>query len=178
MQLKINLATKTYINTRQFNVSIGVAFFLLVSMLFLNVRDVATTAGETARVARELAALEVKFKGGKEISEKDYQSLLTKIRFANGIIDKKTFSWLTLLDRLESVVPDGIALTVIDPDPKDRRLMLTGSARNFSNLRSFMENLEGSKQFTDVYLVSQSQTKVSESQKGILFNITCKADYK
>ncbi|KAF0218293.1 MAG: type IV pilus assembly protein [Geobacteraceae bacterium] len=178
MQLKINLATKTYINTQQLNWSIVAAVALLGLMLFLNVRDIATNAGEIKRVAKEIAVLTGKSAGEKGVSEQEYQAILARIRFANSIIDKKTFNWLTLLDQLESSVPDGIALTSIEPVQKESALKLTGSARNFNNLRSFMENLENSKSFTEVYLVSQAETKVGATQKGITFNITCKAGIK
>jgi type IV pilus assembly protein PilN len=178
MQLKINLATKSYINTQQLNFFIAAAVALLVFLLFLNIRDVATTAGETKRVAKEIALLAGKSAGEKGVSEQEYQALLSRIRFANAIIEKKTFNWLTLLDRLESTVPDGIALTAIEPVQKESALKLTGSARNFSSLRSFMENLENSKSFTDIFLVSQAETKVGTTQRGITFNISCKAVFK
>lgn len=178
MQLKINLATKTYVNTQQLNLFIAAAVVLLFFLLFLNVRDVSTTAGETKRVAKEMALLTGKSAGGKGVSEQEYQALLSRIRFANAIIDKKTFNWLTLLDQMENTVPDGIALTAIEPVQKESALKLSGSARNFSNLRIFMENLENSKSFTDVYLVNQADTKVGTTQRGITFNISCKAVLK
>ena len=37
-----------------------------------------------------------------------------------------------------------------------------------------LENMEGSKNFSEVYLLSQSDTKVGLTQKGITFNISCK----
>ena len=41
-----------------------------------------------------------------------------------------------------------------------------------------MENLEDSKYFTEVYLVSQAETQVSAGQKVINFAITAKALYR
>ena len=51
-------------------------------------------------------------------------------------------------------------------------------AKNFQILRKFLENLEDSKFFTDIYLLSQSEAKVDETQKGISFSVSCKADVK
>jgi type IV pilus assembly protein PilN len=113
-------------------------------------------------------------KGRGRVGEKEYQNLLARIRFANAVIAQKSFNWLQLLDRLESVVPDGVAMTSIEPDLKGGGVKLAGVARSFAELRRFAENLEGSKFFTEVYLLGNAERKISESQKGMNFTITCK----
>jgi type IV pilus assembly protein PilN len=180
MRLTINLATRIYINTRRLNFFIAGAAILLTLLLLFNIGNVATDFGEIRRLTKETAALEGKARSAKSdvIPEKEYQTLLTRIRFANGIIEKKTFNWLALLDKLEVVVPDGIALASIEPNPKDGVLKLAGIAKSFGSLRKFMENLEDSKYFTEVYLVSQAETQVLAGQKGINFTVTAKALYR
>jgi type IV pilus assembly protein PilN len=179
MRLTINLATRIYINTRRLNIFIAVALTLLTLFLLFNAREIVTGYGEKRRLAHGIALLEGKVKNAKSstVPEKEYQALLVRIKFANVIIEQKTFDWLMLFDKLENVVPDGITLASIEPSPKDGGLKLAGIAKNFGNLRKFMENLENSGYFTGIYLVSQSDTQVSESRKGISFNITCKAKY-
>jgi type IV pilus assembly protein PilN len=175
MRLTINLATRVYINAKRLNISIAIALTLLVLLLAFNISTIATGFGELSRLQKETAALET-VKGAKSaVPEKEYQALLARIKFANDIIAKKTFNWLLLLDKLEGTVPDGVSLDSIDPDPKGAGLKLAGVARGFGNVRKFLENLEDSKFFTEIYLVSQS---IGTNQKGIGFNITCKANYK
>jgi type IV pilus assembly protein PilN len=41
-----------------------------------------------------------------------------------------------------------------------------------------MESLEGSKDFTEVFLVSQAEVKGGETQRGTGFTITCKANIR
>jgi type IV pilus assembly protein PilN len=180
MRLTINLATRFYINTRRLNFLIAGAVILLTLLLLFNVSNMATDFAEMRRLKDEMAALEGKTRSAQSavVPDKEYQALLAKIRFANGIIENKTFNWLALLDKLEVVVPDGISLVLIEPIPKDGGLKLAGIAKNFGNLRKFMENLEDSKFFTEVYLVSQAETQVSTGQKGINFMITAKALYR
>jgi type IV pilus assembly protein PilN len=180
MRLTINLATRFYINNRLISLSLAGASVLLLLLLLLNIRNIATDYGEMQRLTKETVVLEGKAKGARSaaVPDKEYQALLNRIKFANGIIEQKTFNWLMLLDKLEGVVPDGIALASIEPDLKDEGLKLAGSARQFSNLRKFMENLEDSKYFTEIYLVNQSDVQVAPGQKGINFNITSKAKYK
>jgi type IV pilus assembly protein PilN len=144
-----------------------------------NIRNSATELGETKKLNAKLNLLEGKVGAtkGATINEKEYQALLARIKQANSIIEEKTFDWLMLLDRLEAVVPEGIALVSIEPS-KDGGLKLAGIAKNFGNLRKYMENLEDSRFFTEVYLVSQSDSQQSDGRHGISFNITCKAIYK
>ncbi|HEX9023074.1 MAG TPA: PilN domain-containing protein [Geobacteraceae bacterium] len=178
MRLTINLATRVYVNTRQLNICIAAAIALLLLVMAAVCGNIAADLGAAKRLKDGIAVLEGKSRKGAAVPEKDYQALLARIRFANGVIEQKTFDWLMLFDRLEGVVPDGIAISSIEPSAKDGGLRLSGVAKGFGNLRNFVENLEGSKFFTDVYLVSQSELQVSPAEKGLSFNITCKAAYK
>jgi type IV pilus assembly protein PilN len=179
MRHSINLATRIYINTSRFNFLIVSAIAILIFILLFNVRTIANELGEMKKLNQSLDHLEGKVgvAKGAAINEKDYQALLVRIKLANSIIEEKTFDWLMLLDRLEAVVPEGIALVSIEPS-KDGGLKLAGIAKNFGNLRKYMENLEDSRYFTDVYLVGQSDSQQSDGRRGISFNITCKAIYK
>ncbi len=180
MRLTTNLATRVYIDMRKVNFLIAGAMALLLILLSVIVAGIVEDLGTIHRLNKGIAALEGKSAkgGGSAVSDRDYQDLLARIRFANGIIEKKAFDWLTLFNMLENVVPDGIALSAIEPDPKERGLKIGGLAKGFGNIRKLMENLEDSKFFTDVYLVSQSATQVSQNENGISFQITCKAAYK
>jgi len=180
MRLTTNLATRIYINMRRLNFFIACALILLTLLLLVNGRKVAAGFGDKGRLDQGIKVLEGRSRDTKNSSvpEKEYQALLSSIKFANGIIQQKTFDWLMLFDRLESVVPEGIAIASIEPSPKDNGLKLAGMAKNFGNLRKFVENLEESTYFTEVYLVSQSNTQGPEGRNITGFNITCKATYR
>ena len=174
MRLKINLATRTYIDATRFNTGVGVIVILLLLGLFFSVRAIAITAGEMKQVRDELALLQGKQSGKGKVEEKDYQALLARIGSANAIIARKTYNWLQLFDNLEGVVPDGVAMTAIEPDQKGSGLRLAGVARSFTELRRFMEALEDARFLSDVYLNANAETKVGENQRGMTFTITCK----
>jgi type IV pilus assembly protein PilN len=123
--------------------------------------------------------MEDKFKvAGKGVSGKEYSAVLAKIEFANSVIERKSFNWLALLDRLEMVVPDGVAISSVEPDAKSQTLKLSGVGRNFRKLRTLMENLEDSKYFTEVYLLNQGNAKLGDNTQGVTFSLTCKASIK
>lgn len=175
MRFTTNLATRIYINARLLKVYSVAAVVLLVFFLIINIGNISAKVDETKRLTNEIAELDEKFKtAGKGVSEKEYRALLDRVGFANGVIERKTYNWLELLDRLEQVVPAGVAVSSVDPDPKKQVLKLAGVARSFKNLRIFMENLEDSEFFTDVYLTSHAEAKLDDNAQGISFSLTCK----
>ena len=179
MKFKINLATRIYIDTIRLRLCLSAALVVMVALLLLNVHSIAGNIDETGRINRDIAAQDARFGlRSKGVPEKEYQALLGRISFANGLIGKKTYNWLTLLDNLELVVPDGLAITGIDPDLKEHGLKLAGIARNFSRLQAFMEHLEASGFFSDVYLTGQSDLKLKDYSPGIAFSVSCKVAMK
>ncbi|GAM10652.1 fimbrial assembly protein [Geobacter sp. OR-1] len=174
MRLTINLATRTYLNNGQLNLVFSVILVLLLFFLVVNIKEIASNIGESSRIKSELHALEQKSANkGKMVPEAEYQNMLARIRFSNGIIYRKSFRWLELLDKLETVTPEGISLTIIEPDLKGKPLKVSGTALNFGRLRQLLENMENSSNFSDIYLVSQADARVGDTQKGIIFNINC-----
>ena len=176
MRFDINLATRYYINARRINLAVAAAVILLGVVLAWNITTFTTVSSEIGRLAADVAG---KGSGGlKNVSQQEYQALLGKISAANAIIARKSYNWLGLLDQLEGVVPDGVSISSLTPDTKGNALDISGVALNFKGLRTFVEQLEGSRFFTDVFLVSQAENKVSDTQKGITFSITCKVPGK
>ena len=177
MRFTLNLATRTYINSRQVNLFLACAGILLTLSAAGFAFTVLGNSDREEKLRRQLAAVDARVKaGGKGISDKEYQSLLGKIKFANGIIRRKSFNWLGFLTWMETVVPDGVMVTSLEPSLKDGKLTVSGVARNFGLMRKFLENMEDSRFFTDIYLLSQAEAKADETQKGVSFSVSCKAD--
>jgi len=177
MKLTINLATRRYVNLRQLNAALAACLVLFAALAIFNVQEIAGKAAELARIERLSAASGPRV-GGVPVSEAQLKGLSTRIRFANAVIEKKTVNWLTVLDRLEEVVPSGVALTQIQPDLRLQQLKIAGVARSFANLRELLDTMERSKNFSEVYLLSQSEAKVGLTQHGIVFDVACKVDLR
>ena len=175
MRLSTNLATRRYVNQRRLNALLAAFFLLSGGLLLFQVREAAYNQAELSRI-RSLAA-SAGGRPGEVVSEAQLHALAQKISFANAVIEKKSANWLNLLDRLEEVVPAGVALTQIEPDQKERLVKINGAARSFANLRTLMENMEQSKNFSDVFLLGQTEAKVGTTQQGLLFAISCKVIY-
>jgi type IV pilus assembly protein PilN len=183
MKLTINLATRRYVNLRQLNGLLLCGFVLLGSLALFKAVEVGRNAAELSRIRNLIQGTGTR-DGGVRISEAQLKSQEARIQFANQAIDKKSVDWVTLLDRLEDVVPAGVALSKIAPDAKQelskiapdakQAVELAGVAHSFTNLRALLENMEHSKNFSEVYLLAQSEAKVGMTQEGITFAITCK----
>jgi type IV pilus assembly protein PilN len=173
MKFTINLSTRRYLNLRLLDYSLAAGFVLLALLLIFKVREVALNQAELSRT-RNLIAASGAGTGGPVVSEAQLKALAPKIRFANSLIQRKSADWLGLLDHLEEVVPNGVAMTSIEPPLRDSWLKLSGSALTFANLRALLENMEQSRYFSEVYLMSQADATVGQTQHGITFAITCK----
>lgn len=175
MRFTINLATKTYLDTRLVNRVSAVCLSLLLALLAWSVSRASWNAGELRRINADIAGYEGRLNSRPAgVSEQDYNSQLATIRFYNGIIARKTYDWLGLLDRLEGVTPDGIAISTLAPEEKSDGLKITGWARSFTQVRAYLEKLEDSKAFADVLLISHRDVTVSERSHGVEFTISCR----
>ena len=73
-------------------------------------------------------------------------------RQANELIERRTFSWTELLNRLETTLPDEAHIVAVRPRV-DRKLgivlTLNIVAREVDDVNRFLENLEGTGAFKD-----------------------------
>jgi type IV pilus assembly protein PilN len=175
MRFKLNLATRTYINKKKANNAIAAIISILLLLLLVQIKVYSRNAGEISHISSLKAADAVRSrKKLPEFNEKDYEKLTSDIKFCNSLIERKTYDWVGLLNRLESVVPEGSTLTSLEPDSEEHTLKLNGSSVNFGVLQHFMENLEASEFFSDVYLYKQDEIEKEGGQKLITFTLSCK----
>ncbi|MBJ6749305.1 PilN domain-containing protein [Geomonas anaerohicana] len=175
MKLTINLATRRYVNLPQLNAILTASFVILALLLVYLVREVANNQVEINKIKSDSAAASRGPTGAPPVPAEQMKALESKIAFANTLIDQKSVNWLGLLDKLELVVPGGVALTQVEPSTLDpQSVKLSGLALSFGSLRTLLENMEQSPNFSEVYLLSQTERKVGKDQQGFGFSISCK----
>jgi type IV pilus assembly protein PilN len=174
MNFDINLATKVYVDFRKVNLILTLLMVILISWISLSIYKLSLNIEMTQKFGEYKSR---KLSGAKasKVSESDYSKFLAEVKSVNTILYNRSYDWLALLNNLERLVPDGVALTGLDPSGKGEFLKLSATARDFSSIRKFIENLESSKSFTEVYLVDQTSVKTANKQKGINFTVTCRA---
>lgn len=172
MNFSINLATKVYVDFRKVNLCFVIAGVILSAWLFSSAYTCIANAAKIQKLSAYKAKLD-KSVGGKKVSDAEYTAFLADVKNVNSILYKRSYDWLALLANLETLVPEGVALRSLEPADKGEILKLSASARNFSGVRKFIENLESSPVFSEIYLTDQTFVK-EEGQKGLNFSVTCK----
>lgn len=94
--------------------------------------------------------------------EKLGKSLATRVDAYNRIIEAAAFSWTSLLTELEKAVPSGVSLSAIQPDPRTGKVSLSGAAKRFEDVATFLRLLQQSPAFRDVYLLRQGAKPVGQ----------------
>lgn len=174
MNLNINLATRVYVNFKMVNNVLMLFFLLCCCWMAFNVYIFASNLEQMNKYTDFMAKKSMGAEG-KVISDVEYNRFLAKVNYANNILYKRSYDWLSLLENLEQLVPSGVSLRSLDPSNKGEALKLTGTATGFSSIRKFMENLEASKTFTEIYLTEQSIVRIDNKRKAVNFTVTCKA---
>jgi len=172
MNFSINLATKVYVDFKKVTLCFVLAGVILFCWLFLSIYTFLDNAAQLEKFAEYKARLS-QGRSTNKVSEADYTEFLANVKNVNSILYRRSYDWLSLLANLERLVPEGVALNRLEPSDKGAVLRLSASARNFSGVRKFIENLESSQAFSDVYLTDQTMTKEG-TQKGLDFTVTCK----
>ena len=172
MNFSINLATRVYVDFKKVNHCLLVVGVMLSSWLVFSIYSCVDNVSRLERFT-EYKAKSTITAGTKKVSESDYAAFLADVKNVNSILYKRSYDWLALLANLEQLVPEGVVLRRLEPADKGAVLKLSASARNFSGVRKFIESLESSKFFSDIYLTDQTFTKEG-GQKVLNFSVTCK----
>lgn len=81
-----------------------------------------------------------------------------------GLVDRRAFSWSTLLNSLEDVLPAGVRLVSITPNVKDGQvwLQINAVARRFEDRQALLRSLQQNPEFQEVFLESSGDTESGE----------------
>lgn len=168
--LRPNLSTRPFYNERAASLVIGL---LAIAVAVVTVYNVTQLASLTARHAAlrdrvdvaERRTAELRAEAARSRGTVDQQRLDTVALAAqevNAIIDRRTFSWTELFNRIEATLPDDVRITSVRPDhdqPGTFLVTFTVEARGVEGVDAFMEALESTRMFRDV-LVRDDRTNV------------------
>lgn len=113
--------------------------------------ELATQASRDEARAAELRATAARLRASVDTKQVDAASV--EARQANDLIDRRTFSWTELFNRLETTLPPEVRITSVRPSiDRNRRITLaiTVLARGVDDVNEFMERLEATGAFADL----------------------------
>lgn len=138
------------------------AFLSLLWLAGMAVRDVRRShqmQSSLAKARSEDAALRVKETGlRQQIERPEYRSMIDKTEFVNQLISQRQFSLTDLTFKVSKLLPpsarlDGLALASASaPKPEVQFAVM---AKDEESVEAFLNNLEGSSDFSDVVIKSQ-----------------------
>lgn len=172
---RLNFAERRFVNRKIPTAIIGTIGSLALLGLLLNVSLTLWNGGEyfkQRKILREQAdtnrGLQDRLKDAdKELSSRDTPVLTAEALYLKSVLDKKEFSWVTFLDRLEEVKPYQATIEDISPKVlKDRTVYvkIKGLAKPREEVYRFEENIFRSKYFAKPLLVREEVDKQSSWQ--------------
>ena len=158
--LRTNFSTRPFYNTRAVQTLLAVAALVVVALTVFNTVQVLRlsvsqrTLGERASTAEaeaeRLRATAARLRG--QINPAELSTVAAAASEANGIIDRRAFSWTSLLARFEETLPDNARITAIQPRHESGRVIISAivQARQIEELDGFIEALEKTGTFRNV----------------------------
>ena len=161
-----NLATRPFYNEPAVHLWLFVAALVVVVATLFNVvqmlrysrsdTELARQAANDEARATELRAEAARLRGTVDAKQIERASL--EAHQANELIDRRTFSWTALWNEFEATLPPSVRITSFRPrlDPKRGNVVtITLVARSVDDVQQFMENLEKTGAFPDLYPPSE-----------------------
>lgn len=158
--IRTNLATRPFYNERAVYYWLLIVTLLVIGATAFNVNRVllysrsdtqlATQASRDEARAADLRQQAVRLRATVDPKQVEFASV--EARQANELIDRRTFSWTELLNRLEATLPDNVRLVAIRPKVDDKSgivLQMSVEARAVDDVDKFMQNLESTAAFAN-----------------------------
>ena len=177
MKIRLNVATAPAENHRPFlvgAVASGTIALVILGLLLLEVmqsrsrmeRDRERLRHDQAEIARlqmELTRLEGYF------AQPQTRTVFDRIGFANTIIQQKSLSWTQLLADLAAVLPAGVRVVSLAPQPAGHALetRLVVEATGDREKLAFLQALEHARGFSQVRVTAESHAASGSSASHI-----------
>ncbi len=156
MEIKLNLASKPYLNRQR------VRFWLLLSSAFMALLLVLNLSYGYQNW-RQLMLLESHFlelggqvSGVQEDSSgytpEKYAEVKSEVALDNDIVAADQFRWTSLLSRFEELLPADVSIRTIQPNFKEHSVQLACLARDVSAMTRFVDRLLISEDLNHAYL--------------------------
>ena len=181
MEIKLNLASKPYLNRQSVRLWLLIASSLLVILLLLNLIYGYQGIKQLHVLDTRFAELDKQVAGVAGVpagyTPERYASLKKEVALANEIIAVDQFRWTEFFSRLEEVVPKDVSLRSIQPNHQDRSVTIVGQAKNVTAMTGFMDNLLTSDDLNQAFLQRHGNADVDVDGRKMqltFFSLTIK----
>jgi Tfp pilus assembly protein PilN len=125
---------------------------------------------EAARLEEEAVGLRRRAAAALRAPAPD-KAVVARWAAIKDLVDRRTFSWTKLLSRLETVIPEGVRITAINPHVEKGRikLELTAEAQSYEEGLALLQRLQTRAAFRDVSPVSASEKEDVSEQRYVMW---------
>jgi hypothetical protein len=165
VRLRTNLATRPFYNVRAVNAALGLAALVVLAFTLYNVVQVVRLTASPRTLGVQAAAAEQQaqqLRGDAarirtQIDQKELEAVAAAAREANGIIERRAFSWTQLFAQLEATLPADVRITTVQPRVERgvTKIGLVIEARRPEDVAEFIDALEATGAFRNVVLLEQ-----------------------
>jgi type IV pilus assembly protein PilN len=182
MRISINLATRPFIELRPFflrlRILMGVLALVSVGLIIMThslQKNLDRAQAQMDRLRNRTTAFEQeKSNNEKRMHQPANSAVLDRSHFLNAVFLRKSFSWTAVMMDLETVLPVGVQVTSIEPQPTAEgdviiRLRVSGDRDKAIQL---VRNLERSKRFLGPHLNSENSQAKETNGAPLLPGVT------
>ena len=167
MKFAINLASRRHLNQRAISLILSCTIVFLVCLLAFQVKTYLQNRQLAITYQSHLDELQDQLRGKmpERLSPKEISVQQESYEQAEILLQRDSFRWTTLFDRMEALLPEGIGLHSFNPDYGEKSLSLNGVAKDLKSLQALLDSLENGS-FEQVYLHSQNGVAVDDGRGG------------
>ena len=166
MEIKINLASKPYLNKQSARLWLGLVCVLMMLVLVINASYIIQLKKHESILDERLKELDAQVSTALKITgdytPEKFASVKSQIEFANEVIIADQFHWTDLLTKFEETIPEKVSINSIQPSFKDRSVKLSGVARDVTTLTQFVDNLLKTPDLNQTFLKNHGEVEVDE----------------
>jgi hypothetical protein len=176
--LRNNLSTRPFYNERAVRTGLAALAALAIGLTVFNAYEIIRLQGQSRDARQTIAQNEAQ---GRDLREKaqvirrsiDKEKLAvvqTAANEANGLIDRRTFSWTELLNQFQETLPPDVRIGGVMPqrDDQGRRLVqVSVFSRRVEDLEEFMNALEQTGAFSGVLSRADQQDEAGTLQSQL-----------
>lgn len=165
MTLRTNLATRPFYNVRAVQAALLVFGIVVLAFMLFNVVSLVRLRGAQGRLGahaaeNEAEAVRLRAEAARirtQIDARELEAVAAAAREANGIIDRRAFSWTELFTLVEATLPADVRITVLQPrlDRDIFKVGMVAEARRPEDVSDFIESLEETGAFRNVVPLQQ-----------------------
>jgi hypothetical protein len=176
MEFRLNLASRDYLDRRSARRWLLLAGGLLALLLATSLLYAYRNFVQLRLVDSRLAELDARLTAQRgsmptAFTPEGFARVMGEVGAANQIIDADQFRWTALLGRFEALLPDDVAIRVLQPDYRDRSLQITAVARDTAAMTGFLDALLASADMQQAFLLNQATSVQADGEQVVQFSI-------